>query len=267
MSSHYRREYGAVRGGVGKAERRGGRTYVRPPRKRAKAYPAGPRISLTETKYFDTGINATVTAGSGDWTASEVPCDNFVNSSGTAAAYTDSCLIPTAIGSGYGQVNGNKFSLKKIRVRGRVTIANISDAADVPQARPYRLMLVMDTQPNGLQAQGEDIMADVGAAETMYSFQRVSENPGRFRILKSANGLLQVSAAGTDGTNTNSVGFDGEYFSFQWMPRSPVVVNIKSGNATPTVAGTVTCNVFLLLHGGGTGVIINAASRVYYFDH
>ena len=58
-------------------------------------------IRNAETKYFDTGINTSVTFGGTSWTGSEVPCDNYINSSGAAAAYTDSALIPSANGSGY----------------------------------------------------------------------------------------------------------------------------------------------------------------------
>lgn len=265
MSYGQRTKYGQVGGGVGKRPsyfKRG-----KEPKRRAVQYPAGPRLSLTETKYFDTGFNAQVTSGAADWTATEVPMDNYVNASGTAAAYTDSNLLPTAIGSGYGQVNGNKYSLIKIRCRGRLIALTDSDQADVPASIPYRLILVKDSQPNGAQAQGEDIMQDVGAAETLYSYQRVADNPGRFKILKSMMGVINVSAVGTDGTNTQSVGYIAETFSFQWKPRSPVVVNVKSGNAVPTIAGAVNCNIFLLLHNTNKALTIQGASRAYYLDH
>lgn len=226
------------------------------------------RVSVLypETKYFDVGINVAVTSGGSDWTATEVACDNYINSSGTAAAYTDSALIPSAIGSGYGQVNGNRYKLKKIRVRGQLYTGPAQDQADVPTARAYRLMLVMDTQPNGAQAQGEDVMSDIGANETLYAFKRTSTSSGRFRILKDKIGMFQVSAAGTDGASTNSIGYYDQQFSFQYQPKVPIQVNIKSGNSTPTIAGLESCNIFLLLHTSGNAVTIRAASRCYYCD-
>ena len=142
-------------------------------------------VRNAETKYFDVGINVDVTAAGTDWANSEVPCDNYVNSSGVAAAYTDSCLIPTANGSGYGQVIGNKYNLKKLRVRGMLQIATQSDAADVGSPVTARIMLVRDKQPNGAQAQGEDVMQDLGAfGENAFSFMRVADNVGRFEIIK-----------------------------------------------------------------------------------
>ncbi len=226
---------------------------------------------FNETKYFDCGIFTTVTWAGTDWSDSEVPCDNFVNSSGVAAAYTDSCLLPTAIGSGYGQVNGNRYKLKKIRVRGSLEAAVSQNQADMLQAGIVRLMLIHDEQPNGAQAQGEDIMQDIGAAgENLFSYKRVASSSGRFRILKDMFINLQPVTAGTDGTNTNSLAFETENFSFQYQPNSPILVNVKSGSATPTIASTINCNMFLILAatraGAALGITVSAASRAYYVD-
>lgn len=239
--------------------------------KRAKWVPRGVRTyaarsSLPETKYFDTGINVAVTSGSADWTASEVPCDNFVNSSGTAAAYTDSCLVPTAVGSGYGQVIANRYKLKHIRLRGDITRAVDNDSGTMQNGTAIRIMLVMDTQPNGLQAQGEDVMQDVGAGETIYSYQRIADAGNRFRVLKDKIIQMDNIVAGTDGSNTNSLGFRRASFRFQWKPKVPLAVNIKSGNATPTIAGAINCNIFLLLMTGGQAITIKAATRAYYCE-
>lgn len=242
-------------------------TYSRIPRYvptvRRSVFPA-------ETKYFDCGINATVTSGAADWTDSEVPCDNYVNSSGTAASYTDSCLIPTAIGSGYGQVNGNRYHLKKFRCRGSLTASTISDQADVPATKRVRLMLVMDMQPNGSQAQGEDVMQDVGAGETIYSYRRIAGSSGRFRILKDMIYTLAPSNSFNDHANamnsTGSVGWERINFSFQYTPRKPITVNITSAGSTPAIAQTITCNIFMLLMTVGEGINISAASRAYYCD-
>ncbi len=235
---------------------------------RAQSFAPTSRASAMtpETKYFDTGINIAVGVTGADWTGTEIPCDNYVNSSGSAAAYTDSALIPSANGSAYGQVVGNRYKLKKIRVRGRIFPGTAVDQADVSVGAVSRLMLVMDTQPNGAQAQGEDVMQDIGAAgETIFSYKRVADTSGRFRILKDIFMDLNVSAVGTDGTNTNSVGFLAQSFSFQYQPQVPIQVNIKSGNATPTIGGLSSCNIFLLLN-SQVGATIVAASRAYYCD-
>jgi hypothetical protein len=223
-----------------------------------------------ETKYFDVGIQAGVTFAGTTWADSEVPCDNYVNSSGTAAAYTDSCLIPTANGAGYGQVNGNKYTLKGIRIRGSAQVSALSDQADSVTGVRVRLMLVEDSQPNGTQAQGEDIIQDVGeAGENLYSFLRIPSALGRFRILKDKYLLLQPAITGTDGANTNSIAFNIANWKMNVKMNTPV--NIRSGNSTPTIAGTINKNYFLLaaaVNQSSTpvAVVVSAASRAYYND-
>ena len=228
-------------------------------------------MNYPETKYFDTGINVAVTATATTWADTEVACDNYINTSGAAAAYTDSCLLPTAVGSGYGQVNGNRYKLKKVRVRG-TGFTNIQpDQADALNAAQVRMLLVMDTQPNGAQAQGEDVIQDIGdSLENIHAYIKTSSTSGRFQVLKDKRFLLQPAIMGTDGANTNSITFNSFKFDFTYKPKMPRIVNIKAGNSTPTVAGTVDCNIFLLCFGlvqniGGT-ISISAASRAYYCD-
>lgn len=229
-------------------------------------------IVTPETKYFDVGINAQVTAAGTDWANTEVPCDNYVNSSGTAAAYTDSALIPSAVGSGYGQINGNRYKLKRVRVRGAVDISPITAQAAIGSSYSGRLMLVMDMQPNGAQAQGEDIMQDIGAAgENEFSFQRVSAVSGRFKVLKDKRFSFPITAAANNAAATTvSWSFPRLAFDFTYAPKVPLTVNVTSSNATPAVAGLVTCNIFLLAYAGNfNGVAalnIQAASRTYYCD-
>jgi len=119
-----------------------------------------------ETKYFDCGINAAITTAGTTWADTEVPCDAYMTSDGaTTGAYTASALIPSSIGSGYGQIVGNKYNLKGLRVRGAAWISTLSDQPDINSPVYVRLILVMDTQCNGAQAQGEDIMQDMGALQ------------------------------------------------------------------------------------------------------
>lgn len=230
-------------------------------------------IVTPETKYFDTGINAVITAAGTDWANTEVPCDNYVNSSGTAAAYTDSALIPSAVGSGYGQVNGNRYKLKALRLRGAVSVTGVTAQANLAGEAPLvRLVLVQDTQPNGAQAQGEDIFQDIGAAqENLFSFMRVSQISGRFKIVADKTIIIHKEAAVNNASaGTVSWTFGSVPFSMKYSPKVPLQVNITSANSTPAVAGLVTCNLFLLAYcasfTGVAAVNIQAASRAYYCD-
>lgn len=225
----------------------------------------------SETKYFDVGINAAVTSAGTTWADTEVPADNYVNTSGAAAAYTDSALIPSANGNAYGEVIGNQYHIKKMRVRGVALPAAVADQADCTAAPISRIVLVHDQQPNGMQAQGEDVMQDTGvAAENQFSFKRVSAESSRYRILKDVTLVHKTSGANPDGANTTSQAWAPEFFSFQYVPKTPIQVSIKSGNSTPTVGGLVNANIFLLAYGtrgsGAVPVTIQAVSRCYYCE-
>lgn len=222
--------------------------------------------SADETKYFDTSFSQTVATGA-DWTGTEVPCTNYVQLDGTTlGAYTDSALIPSAIGSGFGQVVGSKYKLHKIRVRGHVASLPRSDQADMIIAASVRCCLVMDTRPNGSQAQGEDLFLDMGtAAQNNFSFMSMGAGQGgRFRILKDYIFHLDAVAAGTDGANTNSVIRGSRTFSFSWKPKEPVEVIIKTSGSTPATSQLASHNIFLLAHTSLDGVSIVGCARAYY---
>ncbi len=226
---------------------------------------------IPETKYFDTTFSGVQTWAGTSWADSEVPMDNYVNSSGVIAAYTDSAMIPSANGSGYGEVVGNRYKLKKFRCRGSLRPAAQQNLTDPNAAVEVRLVLVMDTQPNGAQAQGEDILQDLGSGNNnLYSYKRVASSSGRYRILKDIIHMMQPAVTSTDGTNTSSEAFENVFFSFQYVPKVPILVNIKSGNATPTIAGLETCNIFMLLGSQQSNIDvamnITGAARAYYCD-
>ena len=231
-----------------------------------------------ETKYFDTAFAATVTAAGTDWSSTEVACTSYINSSGAVAAYTDSALIPSAQGTGYGQVVGNKYKLKALRVKGYVKCAVTTAQTSPNETRMCRVMLVMDKQPNGSQAQGEDIMQDMGAgANNINSYMRVSEGAGR-RFTVLADKILRLHPTGEMRSGAlaadpivASMSFQSPQFHFTYTPKKPLEVQIKSGNATPTIAGLVTANIFMLAFGvdaAGTAIahVVNGNARAYYCD-
>jgi len=219
-----------------------------------------------ETKYFDTSQSQTISSAA-DWTGSEVPSTNYVQSDGTTVgAYTDAALIPSAIGAGYGQVNGSKYRIKKIRCRGIVTSVPAGDNNDVGAPAGVRVVLVQDTRPNGAQAQGEEVFTDMGgASQCNFSYLAMGAGQaGRFRILKDHFVVLDPAVAATDGASTNSFARNGAMFSFTWKPKTPPEVLLKANSSTPTVASLSSMNVFLLAHSDSGSMSIQACSRTYY---
>lgn len=234
------------------------------PRKRAAS------VLPPETKYFDVAFSQTV-ASAADWTGTEVPCTEYITSDGTTlAAYTNSALIPSAVGAGYGQVIGTKYFLKALRARGQLISTPAADGADAVQATTVVVCLVHDTQPNGAQAQGEEVFTDMGAAtQCSNSFQAMGAGAGgRFRILKRKLFVLQPAVMGTDGTNTNSQVNNTAAFSFEYQPKKAMLNCIKGNSATPTVASLSDNNVFLLAHAsqGNPPCTIVGCARAYYQD-
>jgi len=175
-------------------------------------------------------------------------------------------------------VVGTRYKLKGLRVKGFVKVAVSSTNASALEGRMVRLLLVKDSQPNGAQAQGEDIMQDFGSGvNNLESFVRVSEGAGmRYSILSDQFLALDAeygARANTLATDPiqNTVSWQPKQFKFSWKPTKPVEVQVKSGNATPTVAGLVNCNIFMLAFGidaAGSSIatVVNGASRAYFCD-
>lgn len=235
---------------------------------RTRTVGAPRRVLPQETKYFDTAFSQTI-ASAADWTGTEVPATVYIASDGTTVtAYTDSALIPSAIGAGYGQVNGSKYFLKKLRVKGAVIPDRLSDQADVASAGSLRVVVVMDTQPNGAQAQGENVYTDMGnATANNFSFLAMAAGAGgRFQILKDKIYVIQPGMAATDGASTNSNVRNAIPFKFNYNFKKPFQVMLKANSSTPTVASLSNCNIFILAHTDLPSVSITGCSRAYYQD-
>lgn len=233
--------------------------------------------NMPETKYYDVSGSDTPTNNANSWADTEVIALSYINSSGNGASATagNCCLIPTVIGTGYGQVQGNRYNIKTLRVRGSLQPANGATGSVALSAYKVRLLLVMDTMPNGVQAQGEEVMQDMGDADrNVHSFANMANFAGRFRILKDKKYIFQpqvlANNAATSGNLTQ--GWQAINYKLQWKPVVPFPVTIKSGTSTPNVAATVNCNIFLLqlatIDGTIVGQVLNSlVSRTYYTDN
>lgn len=252
-----------ARPGAAKKSRKGTKSaYMRSSRSSASLHP--------ETKYFDTTFAATVDSAA-DWATTSVPMTSYIQSDGvTVGAYTDRALIPSAVGSGYGQVVGSKYLLKKVAVKGELVSSPAADQADMIGSRSVRIVLVEDTQPNGAQATGDLVFTDLGAAsQCNHSFMAMgSTGNGRFRILKDKTYILNPAIAGTDGANTNSVAHNGTLIKMTYNPKKAKAIRIKGNSATPTVASLTDSNIFMLAHSSAASPAFTfaGAARAYYVD-
>lgn len=248
-------------GGASKRRRKSTRKMTR--RATQSVFPA-------EMKYFDTTFSATV-AQTADWAAANVAMTSYVKSDGTLAAYTDSALIPSANGPGYGEIVGNKYILRALRVRGEVSVAALATQTVPVSASRVRVVLVLDTQPNGAQEQGPNVFLDMGGApQCNYAFQQMAGGmPGRFRILGTQVLEMGPPTVLNDGAATSGVIVAPVPFHFEKQWKRGLKVNIKSNAAssTPAIANLTDNNIFLLAHStaGYTCTILGCA-RAYYVD-
>ncbi len=235
----YYARYGSISGGAMKGYQQ--RQYKRS----GGAFPP-------ETKYFDTAVEAHVIGTAGDWSGTEVPCDTKLNSNGTTVgAYTSSSLIPSATGTGYGEVIANRYLLKKLRIKGAVVGQINQDQADVATGKVVRLVLVMDTNCDGAQAQGENIFTDFGTDQVnVHSFLNMGSTAGKFRILKDIRLMLNPAAFVNDhatNSSTNSNVNEGELFHMVWTPKKPLAVTLKGPLSTTAQTSQLqNINIFML---------------------
>jgi len=218
-----------------------------------------------ETKYFDTAVDEHSVAVGADWAGTEVPCDFYILDDGvTVGAYTDAALIPSASGTGYGEIAGNRYQLKKIRVRGQMTVTTATAAATVKGAVNARVALVMDTDPKGTQLQGEKVFSDLGAAGVCnYSFRQMGQVTQSFEILKDVRfSLMPTVASNNASASTISTGYQQMQFDFSYTFKVPRQVHVLEGT-DPDIQQLSDCNIFLLAH-ADTASTISCAARAYY---
>lgn len=210
----------------------------------------------TESKYFDSFVNAALIAESVDWTGTEV--DPTANS-----------LFTPSEGADIDNRVGRKVSLYKLAIRGAIIPDAISDQADILQVPACRLILFMDMQTNGAQAQGETVMQGPGAATgvlTFSTFQNTA-NFGRFRVLRDKTYKLGIVTAGTDGASTTSQALQTIPFKLTVKFSKPVEVRFNATNAG-TIGDIVDNSFHMLAQKSGSPFVHNISyqARGYYKD-
>lgn len=163
-----------------------------------------------ERKFIDTVKTATDL--SGGWAGSELD----------PAAST---LCAPTKGTGPSDRDGDHIVIKQIMVKGVVYTKVRNDEANVSGPYHFAIYLVQDTQSNGAQLNGEDVMVATDPEE--WSFRNL-QYARRFRILAKKTGSISPTVTSTDGANTCSLG--GGQRTFQFMVNCNIPVDFI-GNA------------------------------------
>lgn len=223
-------------------------------------------ISAPEAKCFDTTMSATRSSTAGTWAGTVVACDKTF-SSGASASYVFACLNPSARGTSDSQILGSKYLLKGISIRGSVQPPQHTALVQSEASAIGVMYLVMDKQPMGAQADGDDIFRAISStSSSVYAYPQV-KHKSRFRLLAKKTVVFgNGSMAGIGTGTTMSQQGSSRAFHLKWFPKKGYKVQITTGAAaTPSVSAMMNCNIFLLWSCNDTSYI-NAASRCYYND-
>lgn len=213
-------------------------------------------FAQTESKYFDSFLDSTAIAEGIDWT-------------GTELDPTSLSLFTPIEGSDIDNRIGRKVSLYKLSLRGLISSSALSDQADILAVPFVRLILFMDMQTNGTQAQGEQVMSSPGTTSiflNVNTFQNPA-NFGRFRVLRDKTYKLGISTAQTDGTNTSSQAHPVVPFKMTVKFNTPI--DIRFNATSGGTIGDIVDNSFHLIGTKSSAAyasIIAYQCRGYYKD-
>lgn len=235
------------------------RQFRKVPRKVAR-----PRLDVSpfssmfqsEIKYFDSLLDDTAVATSMDWTGTELD-----------PATLNTLFAPTE-GSGISNRVGRKVMVKGIRIRGILKYVNEINLTLGVEPTTIRLIMFMDQQTNGTQAQGEQLMQPPATADAdLVTLSMMNLGSlGRFRVLKDTTLTVQNPNTTYDGTNIETNGLNR---TFKWNVsfKNPIEINFNATNGG-TVADIVDNSFHIIAAKGETtsNLILSYYCRTSYID-
>jgi len=225
-----------------------------------------------ETKYYDVGTDPDAgdgalaiasVAAAATWAGCELD-PNYQAGGGN-------CLFAPEQGTGYSQRVGRRITVRKIRIRGEISVPAQQNQTAMDYAGVVRLVLYQDKQTGGVQAQAEQVIGPAlplsgqvgtGYALTVHMMQN-PENFGRFRVLWDKTFKLTPPDTSYDGTNIEQAGFA---IPFKISLKLNVPVNFSS-NALQDVASIVDNSFHLIgCHTSALSPLISYVARTVFVD-
>ena len=214
----------------------------------------GRALAEVRMKYFD------VTGGGNKyevsildyqlWAESAMKGLKYLDKDAVAQNYDKYALVPSAQGSGYGEVLGTSYTVWGIRVK--VFQSGSFGAVSYPTGSAvYRWLLVLDHAPNGQQELGKEVMADFFGS-TFYGELMapvVESESRRFEILDEITWVQSPGAVGPidkDYSGGLITECGSTYFVLEKKWPQGLPVKIKGGYSTPNVAALSDKNIFLM---------------------
>jgi hypothetical protein len=240
------------------AQRRAAVIYQNMPRMAAYVPRTPGGLASTERKYFDSGfananLNELTTTG---WAGSEID------------PATLNCLFAPSEGNGIENRVGNKVLVDKIALQGTMYLNRAENQTAAHGAVVIRILLYIDQQTNGTQAQAEDVLASGGAVgQSIHEFQNTA-NFGRFRVLKDKKITMSVPSTSWDGTNIES---NGNARNWKMVVKFSEPLAVRFNNTNGGTVADIIDNSFHIIAAADditttTVSSIDYKSRVYFRD-
>ncbi len=210
----------------------------------------------SEMKYFDTFLAETTMPNSADWTGTEIDPATFLN------------FCNPVKGTGINERIGRHIRIHGIKIRGIIRAAPQANVTATDASTQVRLSLVLDTQTNAAQMQGEQVFEAPGAASSRNCVQTFMslDNLGRFRVLKDKFISFGNPNISWDGTNMEQNGVLRPFKIFHKF-RVPIDVHFNATDGG-TIADIVDNSLHLLANESdatlAAGILYEA--RVSYKD-
>lgn len=148
------------------------RTFHRIGRRRFVRRTMGPLATSPERKYFDSYKVQTSITASTNWTGTEVD------------PATANCLFSPTLGDDITNREGRRAAVLSLKIHGSVYWDRGAIGAGLENGH-VRVVVYMDKQTNGVQAQGEEVFESPAANNTVSPFGFMNKaNFGRFKVLK-----------------------------------------------------------------------------------
>lgn len=245
---------------------KGGRSYATPSQQNPRIYtknyvarsPGGNIVA--DNHYFD---GQTIQTGLAINTSSisTAGCEADAYSGAGTGTLAMGCLFAPLQGDDIINRSGRKVFVKKIRMRGYVSIAPQATQSTADSACRIRLILYQDCQTNASSTGSENVIGSGYQVPTLDQFQNVA-NIGRFKVLKDKSWVLQRPPMANDTGATGGLVQGGlkQLFKFTVSPNCWVNYNTTNGG---TVAD-VTDNSWHLIAMADTGGGVTMVPTLFY---
>lgn len=206
----------------------------------------------SEHNYFDSYAAGSVSAVTTSWAGAEED------------PTTLNTLFAPQEGNGIENRQFNKVLVKSLRIRGIITQPATSAAAAVTSPAYTRMVLYVDTQTNGTQAQAEQVLTDQSTTSLSATSYQNTANIGRFRVLKDKLFVFRRDAAANNAAAT-TVSTSGVRFPFKFNIkfRKPFYVRFNNTNGG-TVADIIDNSFHLIMGSDASGVIHEYSCRTTF---